>query len=351
MTEQHVSILRRFADRIVLLFDADNAGDLAVNRAVELFLTQPVEILIASMPEGIDPDEFLLAHGAEGFQRMFADASDALTYKWRQLSREFQSSGDLTARQRAVSQYLELLAGARGTGPIDPLRWGAALSRVSRLIEIPAEELNRRFKVSRTARGAWEKKRSHGGAQQAGGPHVVERGENATDRAEICLLGVLLIDPSRWHDVQQRVQPQEFSDPARRELAGVYWNYQRDEGEPIFSEFLDLLQEGDLKTVAIRAVQDVQALQDRAAEEHGIKPEVTLGRVTAESLAHWSESRRRNEREKLVAELRRTSVAATTPTTSDGGEGVERRGGEEVDEVALLKQLQEQARRADLRRV
>src|SRR5205823_14172724 len=40
MTEQHVAILRRFADRIVLLFDADTAGDLAVNRAVELFLTQ-----------------------------------------------------------------------------------------------------------------------------------------------------------------------------------------------------------------------------------------------------------------------------------------------------------------------
>ena len=47
MTDGHVQILRRFADRIVLLFDADNAGDLAVNRAVELFLTQPVEIAIA----------------------------------------------------------------------------------------------------------------------------------------------------------------------------------------------------------------------------------------------------------------------------------------------------------------
>ena len=43
LTEPHVTILRRFADRIVLLFDADAAGDTAVNRAVELFLTQPVE--------------------------------------------------------------------------------------------------------------------------------------------------------------------------------------------------------------------------------------------------------------------------------------------------------------------
>ena len=39
LTEHHVAILRRFADRIVLLFDGDRAGDNAVNRAVELFLT------------------------------------------------------------------------------------------------------------------------------------------------------------------------------------------------------------------------------------------------------------------------------------------------------------------------
>ena len=58
MTEQHVAMLRRFADRIVLLFDADTAGDLAVDRAVGLFLTQPVEIAIASMPPGVDPDGF-----------------------------------------------------------------------------------------------------------------------------------------------------------------------------------------------------------------------------------------------------------------------------------------------------
>src|ERR1700759_4538412 len=57
MTEGHGSILRRFADRIVLLFDADSAGDMAVNRAVELFLQQPVEIAIAGMPDGVDPDE------------------------------------------------------------------------------------------------------------------------------------------------------------------------------------------------------------------------------------------------------------------------------------------------------
>ena len=55
LTSQHVTLLRRYADRIVLLFDPDVAGDLAVDRAVEVFLTQPVEVLIATLPEKTRP--------------------------------------------------------------------------------------------------------------------------------------------------------------------------------------------------------------------------------------------------------------------------------------------------------
>src|SRR5207249_3036536 len=51
LTEQHVSILKRFADKIVLLFDADQAGGLAADRIVELFLSAEVEIGVASMSD------------------------------------------------------------------------------------------------------------------------------------------------------------------------------------------------------------------------------------------------------------------------------------------------------------
>ena len=113
MTEQHVQILRRFADRIVLLFDADTAGDTAVNRAVELFLTQPVEIAIASMPEGVDPDEFLLAHGLAAFEKVLTDAADALTYKWKQLVRQFNASGDRPDRPAEGGAGISGVAGRR----------------------------------------------------------------------------------------------------------------------------------------------------------------------------------------------------------------------------------------------
>src|SRR5208283_4916084 len=59
MTEHHLTILRRLADRVVLLFDADAAGGVAVDRAVALFLSQPIELAVATLPQGVDPDEYL----------------------------------------------------------------------------------------------------------------------------------------------------------------------------------------------------------------------------------------------------------------------------------------------------
>ncbi len=161
-----MTILRRFADRIVLLFDADAAGDSAVNRAVELFLTQPVEIAIASLPDGMDPDEYLLAHGAEAFDGRPQERGRRADVHLEAAGQQFKASGDnLTGQQKAVKQYLDVLNKARSGGPVDSLRWGSALSRVSRLTDIPVEELNRRF--SQPAHAAGPRGRNNGRGRQA----------------------------------------------------------------------------------------------------------------------------------------------------------------------------------------
>jgi DNA primase len=346
LTEQHVTMLRRFADRIVLLFDADSAGDLAVDRAVGLFLTQPVEIAIASMPDDVDPDEFLLEHGAEGFEKMLAGATDALSYKWKQLSRRFNESGsNLTGQQNAVEEYLKLLADAREGGPVDSLRWGQALSRVSRLTEIPREELNRRFGRSKSSsptasNGRGDQRGPAIGPSRAAVAAGPRRFLSAQDRAERWILGILLLEPRHWSQVQRTLDASDFTEPVRRRLAEIYWQYQRDEGEPVFNEFLGLLRDGsragdqpqpdgvpapsseDLIALAVEAIDEVEGMAD---------VETTL----AGALAHLEGVGQKREEQKLMAELRRTS---------------EERGSEQV-EIDLLKRLQEKARKPDLRRV
>ncbi len=329
MTEQHVSMLRRFADKIVLLFDADTAGDTAVNRAVELFLTQPVEILIASMPEGVDPDEYLMQNGLEAFEGVLRNAADALTYKWKQLVRQFNESGnDLTGQQKAVQQYLDVLAGARGSGPVDSLRWGSALARVSRLTDIPVEQLNRRFREKKMMPGRQTPQTNEAHVPGNNEPNnavpaaIKRRGPlNARDRSERWILAILLMEPHRWFDVQQNVNLTDFTDETRRRLAEIYWEYQRDEGEPVFNELLGTLPEPALSELAVELVEEFEHLSDT---------DVRLN----EAIALLAEMRGRDEKDKLLAELRRTSDGPT-PTGGDGDP---------------LRKLQEKARQPDLRR-
>ncbi|MGD0541714.1 MAG: DNA primase, partial [Tepidisphaeraceae bacterium] len=261
LTEHHVTMLRRFADRIVLLFDGDRAGEGAANRALELFLTEPVEIAIATLPEGMDPDEFLLARGAEAFNKVLAGATDALSYKWKQLVKDVKASDSITARQQAVQHYLETLAGARGSGPVDPLRWGAALAQVSRLTEIPAEELNRRFRI-RPA------KRLRGGpavqVAEANEPtnNAPASGLTARQRAEGFILGLLLSEPHRWPRIQQYVLSSDFTDETLRKIAEVFWRQSQDEGEPVFDEFLERLGDASLKGAAVKWANEASTVSD-----------------------------------------------------------------------------------------
>lgn len=74
LTEEQARALKRFAKRVVLVYDGDDAGQKAMMKALEALTAQELEVRAARLPEGHDPDSFLLAEGAEAFRRTVADA-------------------------------------------------------------------------------------------------------------------------------------------------------------------------------------------------------------------------------------------------------------------------------------
>ena len=317
LTPQHVSLLRRFADRIVLLFDADAAGDAAAARVMQLFLSQPVEIAVASLPDGLDPDEYLLRHGPEAFARLIADAPDALEHLWTLTQRRFSQTKSLTAQQQTIQEFLDVLGEARSAGPVDSLRWATALARVQRLTEIPLSELHRRF--SRGKRQAGRPGPPPGQAEP-NGPAASAGLLTPSERlpAERHIMGALLLEPAAWSEVQARLAPEAFEDEQVRRLAEVYWDHQRHEGEPQLKQFLTVLGELGISGLALELVNEIEQLGN-------------LRRVLDESIETLWALRRRKEEEQIVRQLRR-----------EGG------GGDE--EAELLRRLQERVRTPDLRR-
>src|SRR5262249_15417419 len=57
VTPNHATVLKRYADQITVVFDPDTAGASAALRGAELLLEHGLEVKIATVPEGLDPDE------------------------------------------------------------------------------------------------------------------------------------------------------------------------------------------------------------------------------------------------------------------------------------------------------
>ncbi|WP_298038856.1 DNA primase [uncultured Desulfuromonas sp.] len=74
LTEEHGRLLKRYAKRVVLLFDQDRAGQQATFRAMDVLLGQGLTVAVAALEAGEDPDSFLQRHGDEGFAKRLEEA-------------------------------------------------------------------------------------------------------------------------------------------------------------------------------------------------------------------------------------------------------------------------------------
>jgi len=211
-----VSLLSRYATRIVLVFDADAAGRAAVERALEMFLAQQIHVRVATVPAGKDPCDYCLAEGAEGLRRLIEAAPDALEYVWRRRREALTAAGDnLTERRRVVEDFLNLVVSSAAYGAIDEVRRGQLAQHIAHLLNIPAVDLQQQMRrmARRIARGSHRPQGpASNGRYQAGGA-VAERH----------LLEVLLNRPDLFDQAAERLDPKDFTDEQYHKIARRVW--------------------------------------------------------------------------------------------------------------------------------
>ena len=69
LTPDQVKLLSRFARKVVVNYDGDNAGVQAAKKAIEILLAEDLEVKILVLPDDSDPDEFLRKSGVSEYQR------------------------------------------------------------------------------------------------------------------------------------------------------------------------------------------------------------------------------------------------------------------------------------------
>lgn len=109
LTDQQVSVIKRYCKKVVMLFDGDSAGVKATIRGIEILLRAGLSPYIVSLPENEDPDTFVQTHGGVEFEKHIAEEQkDFIVFALEYLRSEgvFDTPEGTAAGQRRIIQLV-----------------------------------------------------------------------------------------------------------------------------------------------------------------------------------------------------------------------------------------------------
>ncbi len=108
LTGEHLNLLSRFVEKVILVFDSDKAGKAAAERGVGFLGQSKVDIYVATLPNDLDPADFILRRGAEEFSRFIDGAAPLAEYSIKRILAKHDLKS-LTGQKRAIKEVLSLI--------------------------------------------------------------------------------------------------------------------------------------------------------------------------------------------------------------------------------------------------
>lgn len=256
LTADHAKHLRRLARGVALTYDGDAAGQDAMLRSLGVLLAEGLDVAVVDLPAGDDPDTLVRREGEAGWCRVRDSAYDAVEFVQRHV---LKRGGGGDPRERALQVFVRLLVGVQ-----DTIRSRLLVERASQVFGLSEAVLAR---AARLARGGQASE-----APIASAVRAQQKSEHDLERK--ALQALLHADTYRdW--ARALLTPEEFADPAARELATALWR--GDDAGTLDGTAGDLAREllagapeqydwhaeaeGALRAVKVRAL-------DRARREH-----------------------------------------------------------------------------------
>ena len=248
LTDDHARKLARLGDRIVLIFDGDDAGQNAAERAVRNVFRHPVDVAICVLPDGLDPDDLLsMDSGQERFRDAVDNAVDAIEFLLARFRDRLDSSDGISAGQRVLEQFIESLRGL-GLNEADGLRRSMLVNQIADLMSVPARDIDGLLQRSRPVRSSHDAQ-----AVQLPAEPVLSTG--ARQVAERDLLAMTLYQSELFAELDRSADDvladARFQDPSHRALAETMRELLK-ENPPTMQAILGKLDEEPLRELASR---------------------------------------------------------------------------------------------------
>jgi len=210
-TPQQIRLLKRYTHNVVVVFDADRAGELASLRSLDLLIEEDVNVKIVRLPQAEDPDSFLRKFGKQNFLQAVTNAFDLFDYKLNLLSKNY----DLATVEGKVGVAKHMLPTIHRVQ--NAIRRGGYVKRLAQEFSKGERSLGEEWILA-------ELKKVKKDFQ-----HYTEKGLSPKTRlivsrpAEEMLLKILLRDESMAEEIKRQLSLDEFQDlPIREIMRAIY---------------------------------------------------------------------------------------------------------------------------------
>lgn len=260
LTEFHVTLLKRLARTVVLVYDGDQAGKDATERALLKFLAQDVDLRVLTLPDNLDPDEFLSERGVAAMERLIETAPDVGEFELRSLMARYGVE-TIDARMRVLDGMLELLVVSPGVVGTDKEK--LLISRLPPRLRLPEEDVRKRLaelrgqRKSSSSRAAERKvpaTESSGEAMRSTRRRLIlslQQSHFKDDLLESELLQLLFTSPDMIDVVRREIGTDDFRNEVLRELLTVCFDLADEGWPPSFDKVLSHLECPDMKGLVV----------------------------------------------------------------------------------------------------
>lgn len=154
LTNEQVRLLSRYAKEIILVYDNDEAGQKALNKAISLFDQVDVKISIPTLSGGKDPDEIIKNFGRARFADMLENSSNEVEFAIMKLRRDFNLQ-TTQGKSQFASEAVKILANAT------PIERDLYLSRLADELGIEKRAFQAQLAEYRSRMAKGQKKREY----------------------------------------------------------------------------------------------------------------------------------------------------------------------------------------------
>jgi DNA primase len=267
----HIKNLRHYADRIILVLDGDEAGQRRANEVLELFVAAQVDLRILTLPEGLDPCDFLHRQGAEAFSALLENSAvDALEHAFAAVTRGVDVDRDVHGASQALERLVSIVAKAPRLRPDttreDRFREEKILQRLAAWFRVDELEVRRHLTALR--------RRSPGRAMNPPSPLPGAPSAPSAEPAQISdscqreFLEVLLAHSECLPAVRGHVAPDCFGSGVCRRIFETCCRLADTGIEPSFERLMLEFDEPALKNLLVELDEAGQAKGSPAGDPH-----------------------------------------------------------------------------------